>query len=610
MGHSTIYPTGTTIYNLQKSFSGYTVFQALEKGALLIDMNGKEVHLWEGLHGFPNKILPGGYVMGHRGARDPKYGMQDMVDLVQVDFEGNVVWEFQQYELIKDHEDQPEWMARAHHDYQREGSSTGYYSPDQAPNVHKGNTLILAHKNVYNNQISDKRLLDDVIIEVDWNGNIIWEWACNEHFDELGFDEEGKNVLFRNPNMRKAGGGMGDWMHINSMSTLGENHFYDEGDVRFHPDNIIWDARESNIIAIIDKKTGKIVWKLGPNYKDKKSKEIGQIIGQHHAHMIPKGLPGEGNILVFDNGGWAGYGAPNPSSLFGQKNALRDYSRILEINPVTLKIVWQYTPKEALFKEPTDSFRFYSPYISSAQRLPNGNTLITEGADGRLFEVTKDHEIVWEYVSPYMNKESKFNMIYRAYRVPYEWVPQLEKPEEKEIKPIDISEFRVPGAAPKGGAKKVLVTGTRPYNTDEEALCIELSSEKSVPLVYEVDRESFGELKKENFPTLKTVEKALVLFGGEHCVNCKMMHRMILEHKNSYEDISLFYIDVQKEKELVDEYGIRGIPVVVLFENGKEISRMIGVKPLKDFLAQLEVFKGKHAEGFMEEPKKDHEVQR
>ena len=112
-------------------------------------------------------------------------------------------------------------------------------------------------------------------------------------------------------------------MHINSMSTIGPNKFYDQGDKRFHPDNIIWDARESNIIAIIDKKTGNIVWKLGPDYSSPDVKHLGWIIGQHHAHIIPKGLPGEGNLLVFDNGGWAGYGLPNPASPYGSKNAVR-----------------------------------------------------------------------------------------------------------------------------------------------------------------------------------------------------------------------------------------------------------------------------------------------
>ncbi len=71
MGYPSIFPTGTLIYNKDKTFNGYTVFPSA-KGALLIDMNGREVQLWAGLGGFPNKILPGGYVMGTTGTRPGK----------------------------------------------------------------------------------------------------------------------------------------------------------------------------------------------------------------------------------------------------------------------------------------------------------------------------------------------------------------------------------------------------------------------------------------------------------------------------------------------------------------------------------------------------------
>jgi hypothetical protein len=472
MSYPSVYPTGTTIFKPEKCFSGYTIFQAKEVGALLIDMSGAEVQLWKNLHGFPNKLLPGGYVMGHLAERNNKYGMQDQTDLVQVDWDGNIVWKFDQYEYIEDPGEEPQWMARQHHDYQREGNPVGYYVPGMDPKVDSGNTLILSHKNLYNNEITDKKLLDDVIIEVDWNGDIIWEWILSEHFEEFDFSEEAKNILFRDPNFRAAGGGMGDWMHVNSMSALGPNRFYDAGDERFHPDNIIWDARETNITAITDKQSGKIVWSIGPDYNTSPElKELGWIIGQHHAHMIPQGLPGEGNILVFDNGGWAGYGAPNPGAPTGAKNALRDYSRVLEFDPVTLKILWQYTPTEAGYLQPVDANRFYSPFISSAQRLPNGNTLITEGSGGRIIEVTKDHELVWEYISPYWGKQMNINMVYRAYRVPYEWVPQLEKPDEIAIDPVDVTTFRMPGAAAPGPKRIIETEGTQPYQGDA-ALCV------------------------------------------------------------------------------------------------------------------------------------------
>ncbi|MFZ7101178.1 MAG: aryl-sulfate sulfotransferase [Peptococcaceae bacterium] len=468
MSYPNVYPTGVTIYNPEKCWNGYTILPAKELGALLINMNGAEVNLWEGLHGFPNKMLPGGYVLGHTGERPSRFGLQDQKDLVQVDWDGNIVWKFNKYEYVEDPGEEPQWMARQHHDYQREGNPVGYYVPGMDPFIDKGNTLLLVHKNHVVPQLSPYELSDDAIIEVTWDGDIIWEWVCCDHFEELGFSEAAKNILHRDPNLR--GTGKGDWMHINSMSVLGPNKWYDAGDERFHPDNVIWDARETNILAIIDKKTGKIVWKVGPDYDKGDEAKLGWIIGQHHCHMIPRGLPGEGNILVFDNGGYAGYGAPHASSKTGRKIALRDYTRVLEFDPVTLDIIWQYTPAEAGLLMPYDAHRFYSPFISSAQRLPNGNTLITEGSGGRIMEVTQDHEVVWEYISPYWGNKMKINMVYRAYRLPYAWVPQVEKPVETQIERIDVKTFRVSGAE-SVRLKQTKVDGVTPFDIGA-GLCI------------------------------------------------------------------------------------------------------------------------------------------
>ena len=462
MTYPSVYPTGTTIYNPKKCWNGYTIFQAKEVGALLIDMNGTEVKLWKGLHGFPNKIFPGGYVMGHTGERSNAFGMQDQTDLVQVDFDGKIVWKFNQWEFIEDPGEEPQWMARQHHDYQREGNPVGYYVPNMDPLVDRGNTFVLCHKNVVKPEISDKRLLDDVIIEVTWKGDVVWEWSCSDHFEEMDFSEEARNIL----------AGIPTWCRPAVAWATGctsipcPSWARTSGTIRAISDSTRTTSsgtpRESNIIAIISKKTGEIAWKVGPDYDTSKAlKKLGWIIGQHHAHMIPRGLPGEGNILVYDNGGWAGYGAPNPGSPTGIKNALRDYSRVLEFDPVSLDIVWQHTPKEAGLLHPTDSNRYYSPFISSAQRMPNGNTLITEGSGGRIIEVTPEHELVWEYISPYWGTMMHMNMVYRAYRVPYEWVPQLDRPREVPIERIDVSTFRVPGAAPLGPKQVTAVEGVQ-----------------------------------------------------------------------------------------------------------------------------------------------------
>ncbi|WP_300552117.1 aryl-sulfate sulfotransferase, partial [Desulfovibrio sp.] len=228
MGHPTIYPTGVTVYNPEKAWSGFTIIQAPDNGALLLGMNGHEIRMWKDVHGFPNKMFPGGMLMGSTGTRHPKHGLQDQLDLVQIDWDGKIVWKFDRAEFVEDPGQKAQWMARQHHDFQREGSSTGYYAPGQEPKIDSGNTLVLCHKNTVQPYISDKTLVDDVIYEVTWDGDIVWEWNCSDHAEEMGFTEAALNAMCRDPNFR--GGtlmedapGVGDWMHVNSMSTLGPN---------------------------------------------------------------------------------------------------------------------------------------------------------------------------------------------------------------------------------------------------------------------------------------------------------------------------------------------------------------------------------------------------
>ena len=491
MCYPTIYPTGVTIYKPEKCFNSFTVFPANGEGVMLINMNGREVNLWKGVEGFPAKILPGGQLLAETKVRNPNFMTREYEDISQIDWDGHIVWQFNHNELVEDPGDEPRWMARFKHDIQREGSSVGYYSPDQMPKVEGGKSMLLVHRNTKNHKITRYPLIDDGVIEIDWEGNILWSWCAADHFDEFGFSEAAKNVLARDPNLRSSGiNGMGDWLHVNAMCVLGPNKWYDAGDERFNPENVLMDSREASIIWIVSKKTGEIVWKVGPDWENPKHKDIGMIIGQHHAHMIPNGLPGAGNIMCFDNGGEAGYGMPSLVDPTGFECNHRDYSRVVEFNPVTLEMEWKYTPKEAGFLIPLNSSCFYSPFISSAQRLPNGNTLITEGGGGRLFEVTRDYEIVWEYISPYFGHGEykgcshyngyRYNYVYRSYRVPYEWCPQAGKPVETPIAPVVVDDFRMPGAAPRGPVKVTMVDGVDySVQSQDTDFCLPTDEEKA-----------------------------------------------------------------------------------------------------------------------------------
>jgi hypothetical protein len=404
---------------------------------VLIDMNGNAVRMWEqfsGLGGGPVRVLPGGHVMGPTGPLQPH---QEQIAVAQYDWNNDVVWQFDRALQVQTRAGETIWAARQHHDWQRPDFPAGYYSPEFTPRVDAGRTLILAHKNVVNEAVSRVALEDDWLYEVSWDGEMLWQWHANEHVDELGFSEEARaairdNAVFNEPR------GSADWLHINSATLVGPNRWYDAGDERFRPDNVIISSRQASFIAIVAR-DGAVVWRLGPDYRETEAMQgIGQIIGQHHPHIIPKGLPGAGNLLVFDNGGASGYGFTTPMAPKGVDGVRRHFSRVLEIDPMTVEKVWEYSIQGV------EGYRFFSHYVSAAQRLPNGNTLITEGADGRLFEVTAEGEIVWEYVSPYFGtNQSSTNRVYRAYRVPYEWVPQLTRPEERAVVPPDVREFRI-----------------------------------------------------------------------------------------------------------------------------------------------------------------------
>ena len=407
---------------------GYTLLSPVGPGThgIMIDMNEEIVKEWAVVD--LCKMLPCGSILGSKrlrtakdplapppeppaggpppGGAPPHHPWFDAIEFIQVGWDGQEEWSFCNW----DDDGTGVMMSRQHHDYQREGNPVGYYAPGQEC-LRQGKTLLLSHKNKVVPEISDKELVDDVIYEVDWNGNLTgFEWHAANHFNEYGFDESAKKAVYQNPQYNEDRG-RGDWLHLNTLSVLGKNHWYDETkDERFNPENIMICSRHANFIAIISRATGNVVWRVRPDFVEGTTEHnLGQFVGPHHPHIIPRGLPGEGNILVFDNGGESGYGGPTSYPRYK-----RDYSRVIEFNPVTLEIVWQCGAESG--KE-----KFFSHNVSSAQRLPNGNTLITEGANGRVFEVTPDKEIVWDFLSPFTSPQGR--RVYRAYRLPPEWVP-------------------------------------------------------------------------------------------------------------------------------------------------------------------------------------------
>ncbi|MBW7900669.1 MAG: aryl-sulfate sulfotransferase [Rhodocyclaceae bacterium] len=419
-----VFPTGVTVYNPAKAHNTYVIFSAPDQKTRLIDMNGNVVRSWDKV-GFPAAVIDPQLTGGKRGhvfvqleavaepskLASPGNGLRNKT-VGELDWNGKTVWQWGPQA--------PGGAAHQHHDQRR---------------LANGNTLVLANKLHPVKGFDVPEVIDDVIYEVDAKGKVVWSWTASEHIEEFGFTPEQLKLVRASTNP--------DVLHINNLAPVGPNKWFDGGDKRFHPDNLIIDSRNGNFIAIIDKATGKVAWRIGPNLPginprehDKLPRPADQFIGQHDAHVIPAGLPGAGNVLVFDNQGEAGYPRA-PLNLIGG-------SRVLEIDPIKGEIVWQYTATDSA----QPGWAFYSSFISSARRLPNGNTLIDEGKFGRVFQVTPQGEIVWEYISPYFGKaplgNARSNWIYRALPVPYDWAPAGTPRSEKAVTPPALGDFRVP----------------------------------------------------------------------------------------------------------------------------------------------------------------------
>lgn len=427
-----VFPTGTTIYDPAKAYNGYVLFAGGDDVSRLIDLTGKVVHEWK-YTGQPVAFIDPALTGGRRGhvfvTLETEEGKG--TDLVpgraqtrirktvgEVDWDGKKVWEFGS--------SAPGGRAQQHHDIAR------------LPN---GNTLVLANIVYPLPGFAVSQVLDDVAYEVNPEGDIVWTWAASDHLDEIGFTSEELKLIKASKNA--------DYLHVNDLKPVGPNHWFDEGDQRFAPDNLIFDSRSANFIAIVDRKTRKITWTLGPHYPPvaddsgatsrKIPRPVDQISGQHDAQIIPKGLPGAGNLLVFDNQGEAGY--PHAAV------AVTGGSRVLEINPVAKEIVWQYTGASS--GQPGWAFR--STHISNARRLPNGNTFIDEGQIGRFFQVTPAGEIVWEYINPYprrgkdpeTGRPTVNYAVYRAQPVPYEWAPEGTPHSETAVVPPENVSFHL-----------------------------------------------------------------------------------------------------------------------------------------------------------------------
>lgn len=296
----------------------------------------------------------------------------------------------------------------------------------------------------------------DCISEVDiQTGQLVWDWCFQDHLIQnfsptaqnysvdIANRDYGGNIeeaFYRriDVNAKTNQGSVGphyDWTHVNSM------------DYNADRDEVVLNSRQHSEFFVVDHNTtiaeakgkkGDFLYRFGSPYNYASDDQLGagkgkakfptflsaeltQIWGAHDIHWIPNGRPGAGNFLIFDNGvGRVTAGSYSAILEIKALDAAGKYVKELDsgyypapvypsgntgffqlvsfagqtMMKVNKQIVWGYSAM---------THSFFSPYISGCERLANGNTLITSGMYGHMFEVTRAGDVVWEYVSPLMS---------------------------------------------------------------------------------------------------------------------------------------------------------------------------------------------------------------
>jgi hypothetical protein len=387
------------ILNSDQASTGYTLFAPKHNTATyLIDNNGQVVHSWTASKYEPGQsvyLLENGHLLracmtkgklstgGGEGGRIEEY-----------DWEGNLVWE---YDYSSD-------QAMQHHDIHilPNGSilmlAVQYKTYDQA--IAAG---FPAEK--LTGEVKQKNMiLPDSVVEVKpvypSGGQVVWEWHVwdhlvqdadktkanygnvAEHPELIQADDEGRNIP-------------AFWNHMNSI------------DYNRQLDQILLSVRGNSEIWIIDHSTttaeaaghtggkhgkgGDLLYRWGnPATYDTGTANSQTLYQQHDAEWVATGLPGAGNITVFNNGLGRNYSTIDEFTPPVDSDGNYDLKAGQPYGPSAFAWTYKATPPESLF----------AGAISGAQRLPNGNTLIDDGTHGIFIEVTSDGEVVWKYVNP------------------------------------------------------------------------------------------------------------------------------------------------------------------------------------------------------------------
>ena len=411
-----------------QSQSGYTFFSPFSGNkAWLIDNCGRLINSWSrgtrpGLSAYflENGLMLRTYKPSPAG---PFTSASNAGGLELVDWDNNTVW---QYELNTA-------TQITHHD--------AVYMPN-------GHILVLTWELVYTNELIDLGrnptqiapegfMWSERILELEPTGafgaNIVWEWRIKDHYIQ-DFDpvKASYGVVSEHPELFNIN--LPELNSSNSNASRDWNHF---NSIDYHPglDQILISVRNSDEIWILDHSTttaeaathsgglygkgGDILYRWGNGSAYNRAPVSDQkLFGQHGVHWIKEGLTDAGKILIYNNGN----GRPGP-----------DFSTAEIITP-------PQNPNGSYVQPASEPFgptladwtygdlpgeNFYSAFLSNAQRLPNGNTLLNAGSPGIFLEVDPQRTLVWKYIIPLngdfpltQGQNPSNNSTFRAYKYP------------------------------------------------------------------------------------------------------------------------------------------------------------------------------------------------
>ena len=365
---------------------GYTLLTGIVSGdVFLLDPLGRVAHAWHMPVPFNHaKLLDNGNLLAN------------MSTISEIDPRGNIAWQYN--------------IGGLHHDFLK------------MPN---GNVMLLLRRYKTRDEViaaganpefvHEDGINYDYLLEVRptgaFGGKVVWKWSSWDHLVQ-NFDPTKPNYgaiaerpelidlnfLLKTISERRPDEPQ-DWLHSNAV------------DYNPELDQIMLSPRNISELWIIDHSAtteearggsggnsgmgGDLLYRWGNPRAYKHGDDDDQrLFWQHQTHWIPPGLPGAGNILLFNNG-WEFAGNERFYSSVDEFAPPADgyrYRRAEGSAYPPSELAWTYAAET-----PAD---FYAPIVSGAQRLPNGNTLIVDGTAGSIFQATPDGRIVWKYISP------------------------------------------------------------------------------------------------------------------------------------------------------------------------------------------------------------------